>query len=145
MISKGLGGALLITAAQPSSRCNRRPIRYACVTIQEICQLPSASVNMDSQPSKTNCRNTLYTNSPDACRTQFPFQLVQAAHHRDRTRNRNRPPYLSHSNNHCRYYDRPTLYSCPMIHEELSRIHDGEAIEGGVRSGWERREVSTNL
>jgi len=32
-----------------------------------------------------------------------------------------------------------------MIHEESSRIYDGEAIEGGVRRGWERREVSTNL
>ena len=39
-------------------------------------------------------------------------------------------------------------YSCPMIHEESSRVNNGEAIEvleGGVRRDWERSDVSTNL
>lgn len=31
------------------------PIHYVCVIIQEICQLPSASVSMVLQPRNTNC------------------------------------------------------------------------------------------
>jgi hypothetical protein len=32
-----------------------------------------------------------------------------------------------------------------MVHEDSMRIYDGEGIEGGVRRGSERRELSTNL
>ena len=143
MRSKRLGGALLTTAAQPTPRCNRCPICYTCIVIQEICRVPIPSVSMVSQPSNANCRRSLYTSGPEVCCTQFPFWLVQATITAFAHAYTKLPAVLipfeqsaATTTNKC----------CPMIHEDSSRIYGGKAIEDGVRRGWEMREGSkTNL
>lgn len=140
MVLKGLGSALVITAAQSTTQFI-------------MCVLSSKkSVNCPQHPLVWSRSPETPTANIPCTQTALTFAAPnsQSSWYKPPTTAiaRSCPSYLSHSNTHCHYYDQPALYSCPMIHEESSRVNNGEAIEvleGGVRRDWERSNASMNL
>jgi len=132
---------LIITATQPTLRRNRCPIRYACVIIQETCQLPSPSVSsleaQQQQLPDVPCTPTAMTlPAPDSHSSLYEPPTTAIAHAYMKL-----PAVLV-----------PLEQSLPLLrlifvaNDPPGIVEDLRwgAIDSGIRRGRERRKVSTN-